>query len=400
MSQLAYEQTEPDDQASGEQKLPLLALIALALSGFITILTEALPAGLLPQISADLAVSQSATGQTVTIYALGSLLAAIPLTRATQGLRRRPLLTLTIIGFAIANLVTALSSSYVLTMVARGLAGISAGLLWALLAGYAARLVPDHQKGRAITIAMAGTPIALSIGVPAATFIGQLAGWRLCFGLMSAAAILLALWINWRLPDFAGTKQAEKLSLTGVIKLPGILPILFVTLSFVLAHNILYTYIAPFLVPSGLSGQVDAILLAFGCSSLVGIWCVGVWIDRRLRHLAIFSCLLFCLAAVIFGLWPEAEIAVYFAVILWGVGFGGAATIFQTAMARTAGEHTDMAQSMLVTAWNLAIAGGGIFGGLMLNHIGVSAFVPSVLVLLAACLVAVVSAKRSFINAG
>lgn len=161
MSQLVFEQTESDDQASGEQKLPLLALIALALSGFITILTEALPAGLLPQISADLAVSQSATGQTVTIYALGSLLAAIPLTRATQGLRRRPLLTLTIIGFAIANLVTALSLSYVLTMVARGLAGISAGLLWALLAGYAARLVPDHQKGRAIAIAMAGTPIAL-----------------------------------------------------------------------------------------------------------------------------------------------------------------------------------------------------------------------------------------------
>ncbi|MNF13895.1 hypothetical protein D3C80_2158970 [compost metagenome] len=69
-------------------------------------------------------------------------------------------------------------------------------------------------------------------------------------------------------------------------------------------------------------------------------------------------------------------------------------------MARTAGEHTDMGQSMLVTAWNLAIAGGGILGGIMLSQWSVEAFVPAVLVLLAACLAVVLAGRRSFINAG
>ncbi len=51
------------------------------------------------------------------------------------------------------------------------------------------------------------------------------------------------------------------------------------------------------------------------------------------------------------------------AVALWGLAFGGAASLFQTASARLAGRDTDLAQSMIVTTWNLAIAGGGVFGG-------------------------------------
>lgn len=162
-----------------DSRLPLSALLALALAGFITILTEALLAGLIPQLSADLAISEAVAGQLVTIYAIGSLLAAIPLTAATQGLRRRPLLLTAIAGFVVANTLTTLSGNYAVTMAARLLAGVSAGLLWALLAGYAARMVPVHQRGRAIAIAMVGAPLALSLGVPAGTFLGNWVGWRL-----------------------------------------------------------------------------------------------------------------------------------------------------------------------------------------------------------------------------
>ncbi|MNE95615.1 hypothetical protein D3C80_1937250 [compost metagenome] len=41
-----------------------------------------------------------------------------------------------------------------------------------------------------------------------------------------------------------------------------------------------------------------------------------------------------------------------------------------------------MAQSMIVTAWNLAIAGGGIVGGLLLDHSGIGWLAWSVLALL------------------
>lgn len=112
------------------QKLPLFALLALATAVFITSLTETLPAGLLPSMSDDLGVSESATGQTVTIYAIGTALTAIPLTAATSAWRRKVLLLTAMAGFAVANTVTAVSSVYGLTMVARFVAGVAAGLAW------------------------------------------------------------------------------------------------------------------------------------------------------------------------------------------------------------------------------------------------------------------------------
>lgn len=115
------------------ERLPVGGLLALASAGFITLLTEAMPAGLLPQMSQGLEVSPPLIGQLVTLYALGSLLAAIPLVTLTQSWRRRPLLLIAIGGFAIVNSITALSSDYSLTLVARFCAGVFAGLLWALL---------------------------------------------------------------------------------------------------------------------------------------------------------------------------------------------------------------------------------------------------------------------------
>ncbi|NHF64688.1 MFS transporter [Xanthomonas hortorum] len=380
--------------STAKDRLPLAPLLALAMAAFITILTEALPAGLLPQMADGLAVSEAWVGQTVTIYALGSLLAAIPLTIATQGIARRPLLLAAIAGFAIANTITTLSSSYALTMVVRFLAGVSAGLLWALLAGYAARMVPEHQKGRAIAIAMVGTPLALSLGVPAGAFLGSLVSWRVCFGIMSILAVILMLWVRLQVPDFAGQLQGKQQRLAHVVRLPGIRPVLFVVLAFVLAHNILYTYIASFLAEAGMAQRTDLVLLVFGGASLIGIWIVGVLIDRHLRALTLTSTLLFCVSALALGLAGTFPTIVYIAVGVWGLAFGGSATLFQTALAKSAGEEADVAQSMLVTAWNTAIAGGGLLGGVLLDQLGVGAFPPALLVLLAATLLVTWMAKR------
>ncbi len=379
---------------SNQDRLPLPALLALAMAAFITILTEALPAGLLPLMAQSLTVSEALVGQLVTIYAIGSLLAAIPLTAVTQSWWRRPLLLIAISGFAVVNAVTAVSDSYTITLVARFFAGVFAGLLWALVAGYAARMVPEHLKGRAIAIAMAGTPIALSLGIPAGTFLGAAWGWRVTFGLMSILTVILVVWVTAKVPDFPGQARGKGFALRAVFTLPGIRPILFVTLVYVLAHNILYTYIAPFLVPVGIADRIDLVLLVFGVAALLGIWIVGVLIDRRLRELVLISTTLFALAALALGLVGNVPAAVYASVAVWGLAFGGSATLFQTALAKTAGEATDVAQSMMVTVWNIAIAGGGIVGGILLETFSVSAFPWSVLVLLVAAL-AVTGVARS-----
>ncbi|ACA21069.1 major facilitator superfamily MFS_1 [Methylobacterium sp. 4-46] len=381
--------TPPASHPSRGEGLPLPGLLALAMAGFITILTEALPAGLLPQIGADLAVSEAVAGQFVTVYAAGSLLAAIPVTAATRPLRRRPLLIAAIAGFAVANTVTTLSGSYALTLAARAVAGISAGLLWALLAGYAARMLPEAARGRAIAVAMAGTPLALSIGIPAGTFLGALIGWRACFGLVTGLSGILIVWVLAALPDPPGQAAGRGLPLSRVASMAGIRPVLAATLTFVLAHTILYTYIAPFLDAAGLGARTDRVLLVFGAASVLGLGIVGLLVDRRLRTLTLLSTALFGLSALGLALGGGAALLIA-AVAAWGLAFGGAATLFQTALSRSAGDEADVAQAMLVTTWNLAIAGGG----LLLERVGAQGLPPALMILLVPSFLVVLRARH------
>ncbi|NTX02067.1 MULTISPECIES: MFS transporter [Myxococcus] len=383
-----------DGTAEREERLPIAGLLALAMAAFITVLTEALPAGLLPRMSADLGVSEALVGQLVTLYAIGTLVTAIPLTAATQGWRRRPLLILALLGFVVVNTVTAVSTNFVLTLGARFFAGVFAGLLWALVAGYAARMVPEHQQGRAMAIAMVGIPLALSLGIPAGTFLGAAVGWRVTFGIMSILTVILVGWVFVRLPDFPGQTGDRRMSIRKVFMLPGIRSVLFVTLAFVLSHNVLYTYIAPFLAPAGMAKNIDIVLLVFGVFALVSIWVIGVLIDRWLRELVLVSTALLVLVSFALGLWGSVPAVVYAGVAVWGLAYGGAATLFQTASAKAAGEAADVAQSMIVTAWNIAIAGGGIAGGVLLETLGVVSFPWMLVILLVPTLLVAWGAKR------
>ncbi|EPM72450.1 major facilitator family transporter [Pseudomonas syringae pv. theae ICMP 3923] len=368
------------DKEQGE-KLPLGALLALAMTGFICIVTETLPAGLLPEIGTGLGVSASFAGQMVTVYALGSLLAAIPLAIATQRWRRRTVLLLTIIGFLVFNSVTALSSDYWLTLVARFFAGVSAGLAWSLVAGYARRMVVPRLQGRALAIAMVGTPIALSLGVPLGTWLGGFMGWRMAFGLMSVMTLLLIVWVLVKVPDYPGQSSSKRMALRQVFFTPGVRSVLGVVFTWMLAHNILYTYVAPFVSGAGLASDVDLVLLTFGTAALAGIWVTGRLVDRHLRKTVLASLATFAAVSVFLGVFSGSAPAVYVGVFIWGLTFGGAATLLQTALADSAGEGADVALSMNVVVWNSAIAGGGLLGGVLLGHWGVGVF-PWVLLVL------------------
>ncbi|HEY0619349.1 MAG TPA: MFS transporter [Kribbella sp.] len=383
----------PGDSAPA-QRLPLFALLSLATAVFITSLTETLPAGLLPAMGNSLGVSESATGQTVTIYALGTVLTAIPLYSATAGWRRKRLLLTTMVGFAVANTLTAVSSMYGLTMVARFVAGVAAGLAWALLAGYARRLVATHLQGRAIAIAMAGIPVALCLGVPAGTFLGQAAGWRTAFLAMTALTVLLLGWIVAAVPDYPGQGRGERTRMLPTLRVPGVIPVLFVTLVFVLAHTILYAYIATFLAGIGMGGDTGLVLLTFGIASIVSIWIVGAQIHRRLRVLTVASALLVAMAAIVLATLAHDMALVYVAAALWGLGWGGVPTLLQVAAGDAGGDSADASQTMLVTLWNVAMAGGGVIGGILLDLIGSDSFPWSVLLLMLPVIAVVVFARR------
>ncbi|TFW38050.1 MFS transporter [Pseudomonas putida] len=367
-------------EASNE-RLPVGGLLALAMTGFIAILSETLPAGLLDQIADGMHISQAMAGQWVTAYALGSLLTAIPLVTLTQGWYRRRALLLAIIGFVLFNGLTALSDSNTLTLVLRFFTGAAAGLAWGLIAGHARRMVPVPLQGRAMALAMLGQPIALSLGLPIATWLGAGLGWRATFVVVTLVALLLVVWVLRSVPDYPGHAAGKRPAATQVLRTPGVLIVLLVILTWILGHNILYTYIVPLLAAAGMAADIGPVLMVFGLSALAGIGLVGLLVDRHLRKLVLLSLAGFALATLVLG--QASSWLVYLSIALWGMTYGGAPTLLQTACADAAGPGGDVAQSMLVTVWNSAIALGGIIGGLLLAGAGVEWFGAVVLVLIA-----------------
>lgn len=387
-------QTTASALRKGTERLPFGGLLALAMAAFITLLTEIMPAGLLSSIAQGLSVSESLAGQFITAYAVGALVAAIPVTSLTQGMRRRPLLLTAIFGFAAVNLVTALSDSYGVSLAARFFAGVFGGIVWSLLAGYATRMSPSHLSGRAIAISGAGATVALVLGVPLGALLGRAIGWQGAFGLMSALALLLIVWIVAIVPDFPGQTKAQRQTLSSVFLKTGIRAVLFVVFTFVVAHNILYIYIEPLLEPSGLSANVHIVLFVFGLGSIIGLWFVGAMVDRRLQFLALASIMTFAVASLLLGLWGDLSQMVYPSVAVWGLAVGGFATITQTALSRFAGESVDVAQSMYTTGWNTAVASGGVVGGILLDRSGVASLAWIVIGILSVSLLGIVFAMN------
>lgn len=83
-------------------------------------------------------------------------------------------------------------------------------------------MVADHLKGRAIAVAMVGTPIPLSLGIPAGTFLGGSVGWRVTFGIMSALTVVLIVWVLAKVPDYAGQAADKRIALASIFILPGV----------------------------------------------------------------------------------------------------------------------------------------------------------------------------------
>lgn len=361
--------------------MPIMALLALTLSGFIAIITETLPAGLLPQISEGLKVSQAYAGQFITTYALGSVLAAIPIISLTRNWDRKPLLLTAVIGFFLFNLATFLLHNYLLLLFVRFLAGVSAGIIWGSLTGYTVRLVSVENIGKSLAIVGVGQPIALSLGVPLATWLGNIIGWNTVFFIASMLSLLLLLWIVIFVPNVSIEKKTKSIPFKKVLFNKSLQKILIVTLLWILAHNLLYTYIAPFLEANHLAHQLDIMLFLFGVSSIIGIWLTGRFIDKHLKKVTFINLILFGIAGILMLLGNISSIFIYTGIFLWGYSFGGAPILLQKDLADVAKDEVDIAQSMFVTVFNIAVAGGGVLGGLLLANMGVK-FIILLLILL------------------
>jgi predicted MFS family arabinose efflux permease len=374
--------------------LPVLALVLMAFTGFIVIMTETLPAGLLPQLGADFDISEGTAGQFVSAYAVGTVVTAIPAIALTQGVSRKRLLIIGLVGFLIANAITAVASSLVVALVARFIGGAFSGLLWGMLAGYARRIVAPEQAGRALAIAMTGTPVALSIGTPLGSWLGTSIGWRWAFIAVSVLTVVVIFAVVYAVPDAPGLRADDRPHVRRVVAIPGVAVVLVVVFAWMLAHNLLFTYIAPFLASVGLGLRPDAALFIFGVAALVGIGITAALINRALRALVLCSVAMFAAVAIALTLAGSLLAVTICALICWGIAFGGAATQFQTASANAAGNAADVANAMLTTVFNLAIFAAGAAGAVIVDGIGAQA-IPVAMGILSLTVLLVVTAART-----
>ncbi|MEC5199274.1 DHA1 family inner membrane transport protein [Arthrobacter sp. PL16] len=369
---------------------PYVGLLSLAGAIFVSVTSEFLPTGLLPAMARDLGVGISTAGYLVTIFAGTVVVATTPLAAVTQRFSRKSLIVVVLLVIAVANVLAAVAPTYGVLVAARIMGGLAHGLFWAVVAAYAAHLVPAHQLGKAVAITAGGGTAAFVLGVPVGTAIGNALGWRAAFTIIGVVVAILALVIVKFLPPVnhhvARKAGEERVPLTRDPSFRAVILLCIVILIILTGQNTFYTYIAPWLtdVSSFEPGSIALVLFLYGGAGIIGLIGAGYAADRFPKK-AFASVVLVVMAAVLtLALVTTNTVLVLIAVIVWGAAFGGIPAMLQTRMLRTASFRTrDLSAALQTTAFNVGIGGGALLGGLLLDGIGLEVL-PFVMILLVA----------------
>ncbi|MGH3123887.1 MAG: MFS transporter, partial [Streptosporangiaceae bacterium] len=170
-----------------------LGTFAIGTDGFVI-------AGILPGIARDVHTTAAAAGLLVTAFALAYAIAAPVLTAAAARFGRRNVLVAGMAVLAAANLAAAAAPGYHALMAARVAAALGAALYSPIAMATAVQLSPPAERGRALSLVLAGMTVSLVAGVPAGSLLGSLASWRWTFILVAALAALCGLGVRILLP--------------------------------------------------------------------------------------------------------------------------------------------------------------------------------------------------------
>ncbi|WP_219812577.1 MFS transporter, partial [Rathayibacter sp. AY1C6] len=367
----------PQDTAKAPA-FPWIGLLTLAGAVFVSVTSEFLPTGLIPDMSRDLGVSISLTGQLVTIFAATVVVATTPLTLVTQRFSRKSLLLVALCTIAVANVLAALAPTFGLLIGARILGGLAHGLFWAIVAAYSAHLVAPEQLGRATAITAGGGSAAFVLGVPLGTALGHAFGWRPTFAILGGVVLVLALIVVKFLPAVDHHIPMR----TGEIRLPArkdrtlprIIGVCVVILLVLIGQNTLSTYITPWLENASFAPDtVPLVLFAFGGAGAVGLVLAGFATDRFPRSGFVVAAIavVLALAGLAVAAGTGAATAVVVAAVIWNIAFGGIPAMLQTRMLRTSSfQLRSLAAALQTTAFNIGIGGGAVVGGLAIDASG------------------------------
>jgi MFS transporter, DHA1 family, inner membrane transport protein len=356
------------DVSTAATSRPAIVHLVLALGGFSIGTTEFATMSLLPYLAHDLQISVPVAGHVISAYALGVVVGAPLIAVLSARLPRRTLLIALMGLYALANGLSAVAPSYRWMLGLRFLSGLPHGAYFGIAMLVAASVVRADQRAQAVGHVLLGLTVATIVGAPLANWLGQVAGWRWCFGIVAALALVTAILVALFTPKARQDKGASAARELGALKRGQVWLTLAIGAIGFGGVFAVYTYLASTLmavtaVPARI---VPMVFAAFGVGMTAGNIIVPYFADRNVMRTA---GLLLLGSAVTLALYPFAA-ARFWTVTLdvMAVGFCGAlATVLQTRLMDVAGDAQSLAAALNHSAFNVANAIGPWLGGLAIT---------------------------------
>jgi predicted MFS family arabinose efflux permease len=391
----------PIQKAKAEERAEPLwgAVLSLSLGVFGLVTAEFLPASLLTPLAQDLGITEGTAGQAVTATAVVAAIAAPTMAIATRKIDRRHVMIGLSLLLVVSSLLAATAWSLPSLLFARVLLGVALGGFWSMSAAIAMRLVPSEVLPRAMSIILTGVSVATVCAAPVGAYVGDVWGWRSAF-IIAAGVGLVTLIVQFAtLPKLPPISIASFGALRDVSRNPMIRVGLLLVILTASGHFAGFTYFRAFLeqVPALDIETISLVLLAFGIGGFFGNLAGGFMAERSLRSAVTLAPLLIAISALALLLAGSSAGIAGVAIAAWGFAFGAVPVGVQTWMVRAAPDQAESAGGLMVATFQVAIALGAVFGGVLVDTAGVnSAFIYSgAATLLAAIAVACFGRKHA-----
>lgn len=383
--------------------LPVLILIA---SSFMLGMSEFIVVGILPDIAADLKISEVTVGNLVSLFAF-VYAPVTPLGSALSARFPRFATHLTLIGIFLAgNLLCAFAPNYAVLVVARIMIALVSGTLVAVAMTYAPDVTTDKFRTKFIAWVFSGFSIASVVGVPVGTWVANTFGWRWAFHIINVLTIMLIVGMVVALPRNShivkiGFLPQFRLFFDRRIQL-GVLTVVFGAA----ASYVFYTYLTPIMrdevhVPEQ---YLSVGLVIFGAACLWSNLYGGKLADRGrgvepLTHIrSIYCAHAVLMASLVVAHW----VPVYGALLLVVLGMfmylqnSASQVLYMDVASQSHPGSLNLAASLNSMSFNIGIALGSAVGGLVNGHFGLTWLGP-VGALFLLCAIATTTMLRPFV---
>ena len=353
-----------------------IALFALALGGFGIGVTEFATMGLLPDIAGELlpGFEQDPTrviaqaGILITAYALGVIVGAP--TFAVLGARASmSTLTFWLLGlFVVGSLASAIMPSFGTLAIFRFIAALPHGAYFGVASLLAARIMGPGMQGRGIALALSGLTIANVVGVPLATWLGQLAGWRWAYVLVAVIFAVTLLLTLLFLPRVPGRPDRSPLGELGAFKNFRVWIMIAVGAIGFGGFFAVYSYIAEVTTrETGLSpAAVPWVLAVLGIGMTIGNLIGGWASDKDLTKTILIGFSSFIAVLVGYGFVASHPVGLFAAAFLLGVTSSALIPSIQARLIRVSHEAALLGAAVNHAAFNIGNSLGAWLGGLVI----------------------------------